>query len=184
MTVKARKCLHCHTPIASANPNARWCSKRKCQAARKKEVHRKQYKRKPKNCPVCRKDITDRWPKRTCVSQSCIDIYERMKQEVRTNSWKKHSAKAKADLIQIKKKTKRKGRRSLNKHSNSSAIKPIKDNEYFDHSTYLEEQNEYHKPNGRYCNICRETLYGNFYRKCPQCFRDQNDALSGGYDEV
>jgi hypothetical protein len=150
----------------------------------KKKFTGSNIKRNQRIALLAEKTLRINGPKRTCASQPCIDIYDQMKQETRTNFWKRYSKRVKADLIQIKKKTKRKGRRSLNKHSNSSTIKPIKDNEYFDHFTYLEEQYEYHKPNGRYCNICKEALYGNFYRKCPQCFRDQNNALSGGYDEV
>ena len=184
MTVKVRNCMHCHGPITSTNPRAKWCGKLKCQAERKKVAHKKQYKRLTKLCPGCGCDITDLWPKRTCQAQVCIDIHERKKHEVRVEAQKRHYKRTQDNLVQIRKGMSRKGKRSLNKHSNAKITTLTKDKEYFDHSMYLQEQFEYHMPNGRFCNNCKEALYGNFYKKCPQCFKEQSNILNGGYDEI
>jgi hypothetical protein len=146
---------------------------RKIEAA---ERYQKKHVRKKRLCPVCKTDVTDLWPKRTCATKECEDVWKdtcrvnRRKQDRernRLNRLKKKKAKKKAKVICIKR----------------ALVIDKSHEDYFDNDMFLEKQKELKKPNGNYCQRCSKALTGNYHNHCPNC-RPSIELLANGVNDT
>jgi hypothetical protein len=151
------------------------CQKVKVEDRRIEAIERyqKRYNKKKRLCPVCKTNVTDLWPKRTCATKECEDGWKdicrvnRRKQDRERDRLKKNLKKKKAKVICIKR-------------------IPILDKsheDYFDNDMFVAQQKELEKPNGNYCQKCSKALTGNYHNHCPNC-HPRIELLANGVNDA
>jgi hypothetical protein len=166
MINKKRICENCKGPLISRNHKTRFCSDPICKEDRKEKNRKKRF------CRICEIDITNLYPKAVCQKQSCIDAWEIEKIEKR----KKHNRKMYLEKKKIK--NKRMKLKVNNTKRRPKELYDKNDEDYFDHSMFLEQQKELKKPNGNICK-CGAILTGNYYERCPTCVKTDSVKIAG-----
>ena len=177
-------CSNCGIKLPSKG--WKYCNDPVCQkvkvADRKIETaerYQKKHVRKKRLCPVCKTDVTDLWPKRTCATKECEDVW---KDICRVNRRKQDRERNRLNRLK-KKKARKKARKKAKVICIKRALILDKSHEdYFDNDMFIAQQKELKKKNGNYCQGCGKALTGNFHNHCVRCLPSVERLANGVND--